>query len=132
MSSLSGVDVRIMLPGKTDSFLVQWANRDCFDELLRAGVRIYLNAPKCFVHSKSVTCDGAILSIGSANLDVRSLRINFEIQAFLYDQNLAVEAETSFENDMRRSLELTFEAWRRRPKTEKIKESVGKLFSSLL
>lgn len=48
------------------------------------------------------------------------------------DKTLAVEAEAAFESDMRRSLELTFEAWRRRPKLEKVKESIGKLFSSLL
>ena len=132
MSSLSGVDVRVLVPGKADSFLVQWANRDCFDELLRAGVRIFLYDPKGFVHAKTITCDGVILSVGSANLDVRSLHINFEVQAFLYDRRLALEAETAFENDMRRSFELTFEAWRKRPKREKVKESIGKLFSSLL
>lgn len=132
MASLSGVDVRLLVPGKADSVLVQWANRNCFDELLRAGVRIFLYDPKGFVHAKTITCDGVVLSVGSANLDARSLHINFEVQAFLYDRTLAGEAEVAFENDMRRSLELTFEAWRRRPKLEKVKESVGKLFSSLL
>ncbi|MCC8193848.1 MAG: cardiolipin synthase [Deltaproteobacteria bacterium] len=132
MASLSGVDVRLLVPGKADHLIVHWANRDCFDELLRAGVRIFLYDPKGFVHAKTITCDGVILSIGSANLDARSLHINFEVQAFLYDRILAAEAETAFENDMRRSFELTFEAWRRRPKIEKVKESVGKLFSSLL
>ncbi len=132
MASLSGVDVRLLVPGKADSPLVHWANRDCFDELLRAGVRIFLYDPAGFVHAKTVTCDGAVLSIGTANLDARSLRINFEVQAFLYDGRLAKEAEKAFEDDMRRSLELTFEAWRKRPKLEKVKESIGKLFSSLL
>ena len=132
MASLSGVDVRLLVPGKADSVLVHWANRDCFDELLRAGVRIFLYDPTGFVHAKTITCDGAILSLGSANLDARSLHINFEIQAFIYDRALALQAEAAFESDMRRSFELTFDAWRRRPKHEKVKESVGKLFSSLL
>ena len=132
MASLSGVDVRILLPGKADSVLVQWANRNCFDELLRAGVRIFLYDPTGFVHSKTITCDGTVLSLGSANLDARSFHINFEVQAFLYDRRLAKESEAVFESDMNRSLELTFEAWRRRPKWEKVKESIGKLFSSLL
>lgn len=132
MSALSGVDVRLLVPGKADGLLVQWANRDCFDELLRAGVRIFLYDPTGFVHAKTVTCDGAVLSVGSANLDVRSLHINFEVQAFLYDGRLAVGAEAAFENDMRRCLELTFSAWRKRPKREKVKESLGRLFSSLL
>ena len=132
MASLSGVDVRLLVPGKADSLLVHWANRDCFDELLRAGVRIFLYDPTGFVHAKTIVCDGAILSIGSANLDARSLHINFEVQAFLYDRTLAAEAENAFESDLRRSYELTFDAWRKRPKTEKVKESIGKLFSSLL
>ena len=132
MASLSGVDVRLLVPGKADSLLVHWANRDCFDELLRAGVRIFLYDPTGFVHAKTIICDGAILSVGSANLDARSLRINFEVQAFLYDRKLAAEVETVFNNDLRRSFELTFDAWRKRPKIEKVKESIGKLFSSLL
>lgn len=132
MSSLSGVDVRLLVPGRADHVLVHWASRDCFDELLRAGVRIFLYDPKGFIHSKTITCDGALLSLGSANMDVRSLRINFEVQAFLYDRDLAKSAETAFENDMRKSFELTFNAWRQRPKLEKVKESIGKLFSSLL
>ncbi|SBW08857.1 Cardiolipin synthase [uncultured delta proteobacterium] len=132
MASLSGVDVRLLVPGKADHFLVHWASRDCFDELLRAGVRIFLYDPTGFVHAKTITCDGAVLSIGSANLDTRSLHINFEVQAFLYDRTLAAGAEAAFECDMRRSFELTFKAWRRRPKIEKVKESIGKLFSSLL
>ena len=132
MASLSGVDVRLLVPGKADSPLVHWANRDCFDELLRAGVRIFLYDPTGFVHAKTILCDGAILSVGSANLDARSLRINFEVQVFLYDRRLAAEAEATFTNDLRRSFELTFDAWRKRPKIEKVKESIGKLFSSLL
>lgn len=132
MSSLSGVDVRLLVPGKTNSILAHWASRDCFDELLRAGVRIFLYDPKGFVHSKTIVCDGTVLSLGSANLDVRSLRINFEVQAFLYDRDLAKGAEAAFESDMRKSFELTFNAWRKRPKLEKVKESIGKLFSSLL
>ena len=132
MASLSGVDVRLLVPGKADTLLVHWANRDCFDELLRAGVRIFLYDPTGFVHAKTIVCDGAILSVGSANLDARSLRINFEVQAFLYDRTLAAEAEVTFNNDLRRTFELTFDAWRKRPKIEKVKESIGKLFSSLL
>ncbi len=132
MASLSGVDVRLLVPGKADHVLVHWASRNCFDELLRAGVRIFLYDPAGFVHAKTITCDGAVLSIGSANLDSRSLHINFEVQAFLYDSRLAAGAEAAFESDMRRSCELTFAAWRKRPMTEKVKESIGKLFSPLL
>lgn len=132
LTSLSGVDVRLLLPGKADHPLVYWATMNCCDELLRAGVRIFLYDTTGFVHAKTITCDGEILSVGSANLDTRSLQINFEVQAFLYDNHLAAEAEAAFENDMTVSRELTFYSWRNRPKFEKIKENIGKLFSSLL
>ncbi|CAK7043301.1 MAG: Major cardiolipin synthase ClsA [Desulfovibrio sp.] len=132
MASLSGVDVRMMLPGKSDHPIVQWASMNCCDELLRSGVRIFLYDAKGFIHAKTIVCDGALLSVGSANLDTRSLQINFEVQAFLYDKTLAAEAERVFEADMANSRELTFMSWRQRPKIERVKESVGKLFSSLL
>ena len=132
MSSLSGVDVRLMLPGKADHSIVHWASMNCLDELLRAGVRIFLYDNTAFVHAKTLTCDGVLMSVGSANLDARSLQINFEVQAFVYDRELAKAEEAAFEADMRKSVEVTFVTWRKRSKVRKVKESVGKLFSSLL
>jgi cardiolipin synthase len=98
MSSLSGVDVRLLLPVKADHILVHWASMNCCDELLRSGVRIFLYDDSGFIHAKTMACDGELCTIGSANLDTRSLRINFEIQAFLYDKALTAEAERIFEN----------------------------------
>ena len=132
MASLSGVDVRLILPAKADHIIVHWASMNCLDELLRAGVRVFLYDIKGFIHAKTIVSDGELLSVGSANLDTRSLRINFEIQAFLYDKTLAEEGERVFEADMANSRELTFMSWRGRSALEKVKESVGKLFSSLL
>lgn len=132
MASLSGVDVRLLLPAKSDHVLVHWASMNCCDELLRSGVRIFLYDKTGFVHAKSMVSDGELLSIGSANLDTRSLRINFEVQAFLYDKSLAADAERVFKDDMAKSHELTFMMWRGRSALEKVKESIGKLFSSLL
>lgn len=132
MASLSGVDVRMLLPGKGDHPLVQWASMNWCDELLRSGVRVFLYDPSGFVHAKTITCDSEIVSVGSANVDMRSLHINFEIQAFVYDKRLALEAEAVFEEDMGHSKELTFHGWRKRPRIKKLQESIGKLFSSLL
>lgn len=132
VASLSGVDVRLLLPGKGDHTLVHWATMNCLDELLRAGVRIFLYDKTGFVHAKTLVCDGAVVSVGTANLDARSLEINFEVQAFIYNRELAVAEEAAFEADARRSVEITFRDWRGRPKLEKVKESVGKVFSSLL
>lgn len=131
-SSLSGVDVRLLLPGKADHTLVHWASMNCVDELLRAGVRIFLYDAEAFVHAKTMVADGVLASVGTANLDTRSLQINFEVQVFLYDRPLAKAMQTAFENDAAVSRELTFSGWRGRPKIQRVKESVGKLFSSLL
>lgn len=131
-SSLSGVDVRLLLPGKADHPLVHWASMHCCDELLRAGVRIFLYDAKGFVHAKTLVADGVLLSVGTANLDTRSLQINFEVQAFIYNTLLAQEMEEAFERDVTRSVELAFTSWRNRSRLQRVGESVGKLFSSLL
>lgn len=131
-TSLSGVDVRILIPEKGDQFLMQWASFQVCEELLRAGVRIFLYDRKRFVHSKTIACDGALFSVGSANFDSRSLTINFEIQAFLYDEALAKQGEMLFRQDMFHARELTFSEWRKRSLIQKVKENIGKLFSPLL
>ncbi len=131
MAALSGVDVRVLIPEKSDHRLVHWASLNCCEDLLRAGVRVFLYRPDRFIHSKAVTCDGVVMSVGSANFDTRSLNINFEIQAFIYDSALAGEGETAFLRDAADSRELSFAEWSKRPMAQKVRENIGKLFSSL-
>lgn len=130
-ASLSGVDIRLLIPARGDHRLVTWASMNTYDELLRAGVRVFLYNEDRFIHAKTITCDGAVFSIGSANMDTRSLHINFEVQAFMYDQDMAGQGETLFENDLRYAREITFAEWRQRPFSQRVRESMGKLFSSL-
>ncbi len=130
-ASLSGVDVRMLIPGRGDHRLSTWASLNTCEELLRAGVRVFLYRKDRFIHAKTVVCDGQVLSVGSANMDTRSLQINFEAQVFLYDQHLARQGEELFEKDMQNAEELSFVAWRARPLTQRVRESIGKLFSSL-
>ncbi len=131
MAALTGVDVRVLIPEKADHRLVHWASLNCCEELLRAGVRVFLYRPDRFIHSKTITSDGAVMSIGSANFDTRSLNINFEVQAFIYDGALAGQGEAAFLRDTADSRELVLSAWRHRSVLQRIKENTGKLISSL-
>lgn len=128
-ASLSGVDVRVMIPATKDHFLVYWGSRSYIDRLLRAGVRVFLYQ-KGFIHTKSVVADSAIASVGTCNMDVRSLDINFEDQLFIYDERIAREFERQFEKDMRESQELSISEWESRPLWQKMLESFGRLYSA--
>lgn len=129
-AALCGKDVRIILPAKADHFFVYWASRDNFDDLLHAGVRIF-TYEKGFIHSKVVLVDGVSASVGTANLDIRSLEINFEVNAFIYDKRVVVRLEEDFLEDLSSCKEVLLEERKRRPKREKVLESLGRLVSPL-
>jgi cardiolipin synthase len=129
-AALSGADVRIVIPSKPDHFFVFWASQDNIEELLEAGVRIY-QYKKGFIHSKILLLDSSVASVGSANLDIRSLEMNFEVNAFIYDIEVVRRLEEDFEMDMNDSEELDLEVFRKRPVARKIIEAVGRLASPL-
>lgn len=131
IAALSGVDVRIIVPGISDHLFVYWAGLSYMGELLEAGVRFY-HYKKGFVHSKMATSDGFISTIGTANLDIRSFKVNFEINAFIYSAEKAKELEKIFIEDMYNSTELTLEKYHQRSLITKTKESICRLFSPLL
>ncbi len=78
-AALAGVDVRVMMPAQKDHFLVFWGGRGNIEQLLRAGVKFY-QYKKGFIHAKTILADDDISSVGTCNMDVRSLEINFEDQ----------------------------------------------------
>lgn len=129
-AALSGVDVRIILPQKADHFMVFWATKDNLETLLRDGVKIYLYR-KGFIHSKCIIADHKVASIGTANLDNRSMGINYEVNAFLYSQPSIKRLESDFLQDLRHCQELSLSQYEERPVWNKILESVGRLFSPL-
>ena len=130
-AALSGVDVRILIPGEPDHPMVFWASLHSCEELLRAGVRIYQYPPNRFIHAKTIVCDSAVYCVGTANLDTRSLSINFESQTFMYDAALAKQGEQLFLADIANAKELHFAQWTKRPLWRKILENIGKLISPL-
>ncbi|GAX90203.1 cardiolipin synthase [Effusibacillus lacus] len=131
-AALSGLDVRIILPAKPEYYIVYYATRSYFEELLRAGVKIYAYK-KGFIHSKVVLIDGEVASVGTANLDMRSFQYNFEVNAIIYDKELAQQQEAAFRQDMADSEEITLDSYLQGHTIGKrFLESSARLFSPLL
>ena len=130
IAALSGVDVRIMIPCKPDHPFVYWATLSFVGDMLDAGVRAY-TYDDGFLHAKTIVVDRKAGSVGSANWDVRSFRLNFEANAFFYDAAVGAELARAFEEDLAVSTEITPEGYQARPIGIRVKESVSRLFSPL-
>jgi len=131
ISALSGVDVRIIIPGKPDHFYMQWAASSYIGELLEAGIKIY-NYQNGFIHAKTIVADSTVMSIGTANLDIRSFKLNFEVNAFIFDDRIAKDGEEQFMKDIKNSEEITKEIYDNRSISIRIKESLIRLVSPIL
>lgn len=130
-AALAGVDVRIIIPARPDHLFVYWSSLSYMGELLEAGVRCY-QYEKGFIHSKVMTMDGIITSIGTANMDIRSFKLNFEINAFIYNEKITKDFNTQFKIDFDDCKEITQELYDRRGPITKIKEAFARLISPLL
>ena len=128
---LSGVDLRIMIPCMPDHMFVYWATYSYVGLLLNLGAKIFIY-DEGFMHAKTICVDGEVASIGSANFDIRSFRLNFEANAFIYDAAEVYKLEAIFETDMMKSHELTKHLYRTRSLMIKFKESISRLLSDLL
>lgn len=128
---LSGIDLRIMIPCKPDHMFVYWATYSYIGELLDAGARVFIYE-NGFLHAKTICVDGEIASVGSANFDIRSFRLNFEVNAFLYDAQATWKLESSFLEDMTHCRELTRDLYQKRSMGIRVKEKVSRLLSDLL
>jgi cardiolipin synthase A/B len=124
--SSAGVDVRILVPGNhTDAVPVQAAGRSYYEELLRAGVRIFEFQP-AMMHAKTTVIDGAWAIVGSANLDERSMELNEENVLGIADRDFARSIEQGLKADFARSQEIVLEQWRRRSILKRGLERVAK------
>ncbi len=132
LAALSGVDVRIMIPGKGDHPFVYWANLAYAGEIVRYGVKIYHYDANAFIHSKTVVIDDKICAIGTANMDTRSFELNFEVCAFMYGEEIAKTQREAFERDMKKSTEMSQQEYDNRSQMVKIKEGFSRLFSLVL
>ena len=126
-----GVDVRLLLPDKTDSDLVFHASRSYYDELLSAGVKIY-ERQDALLHAKTALIDGVWSTIGSTNLDWRSFTNNQEINAVILGQDFGQQMQDIFEKDLGSSKLITLKEWRERSIGARIKEKAARLWARFL
>lgn len=127
----SGVNVNIMIPNKPDHLFVYWASLSNIGGLLKAGANVYIY-DNGFIHAKSIVVDDEISSVGTANFDIRSLKLNFEINAFIYNKDVAKQLIDAFQEDVKLSRKLTWEEYQHRSRWIRFRESISRLLSPIL
>lgn len=128
---LSGINVKLMIPNKPDHPFIYRATLSYAEELINSGAEVYIY-DNGFLHSKVIVIDGEIVSVGTANFDIRSFRLNFEVNAFIYDRYLAKKQVRLFYEDMKLSYPLTEEMINNYSKWEIFKQQFSRLFSPIL
>jgi cardiolipin synthase len=132
-AALSGVRVQVMVGARGDgpNQAPYWAANTYMAEVAMAGVEVYLYETG-YLHAKTISIDGEVCSIGSANLDIRSFSINYEINTVLYDAALACELEAAFERDLEGCTRFDVAEYEKRPIFSRLKDSAARLLSPLL
>ncbi len=130
VAAANGVDVRIIIPDKPDHPFVFWNNISAANKLMLAGVRVYMYN-RGFVHSKTIVSDGFYVSVGSANLDDRSLKLNFETNAMIYSQEIGKEMNDVFFEDLNYCTEYSCSEYEKRTVGMKLKIAFSSLFREL-
>ena len=131
MAAYSGIDVKIMIPCKPDHPFVYWATYSYVGELIDAGVKCY-TYNNGFLHAKGVMSDGLVCCYGTANMDVRSYQLNFEVNATVYSPKITEKLEAIFEKDLENCTEITPELYAKRSLVTRVKEQFSRMFSFIL
>lgn len=131
LSSLSGVNVNLMLPGNPDHFFMPWVSNQYVETLLDYGVNIYLYN-NGFIHAKTIVADSNIASVGTANMDIRSFSLNFETNAVLYDEDIAQNLEKQFKVDLEHCIKLDKQKFRERSIITRFFEAIFRLLSPIM
>lgn len=130
-AALAGVDVRLMIPYRADSRWTHLGSCSYLEDVLRAGVKVYMYK-KGFLHSKMMVSDDGLSTVGSTNIDFRSFEHNFEVNAFIYDVETALQMREVFLQDQRECVLLSLKTWVKRSRYRKVAESVVRLMAPLL
>jgi cardiolipin synthase len=130
-AALRGLDVRLLLPAKSDHPLVYYAGRSFFDDLLLAGARIFEYGAS-MIHAKSAVIDSHFATLGSTNMDQRSFRLNFEGNLFFYDKTITEQLSTDFLKLCDNAEEVTYSKRKLLSKSERFKESTTHILAPLL
>lgn len=131
IAARSGVVVDLLVPGHSDSWVVNTTSRSYYGELMEVGVRIHAYR-KGFVHAKTAVFDDKLAMVGTANLDHRSFELNFEVNAFVYDAGVAKELAASFDRDLLDADRLDPVTWAQRPWLQRGAERVLHLFGAVM
>ncbi|HMP89454.1 MAG TPA: cardiolipin synthase [Kiritimatiellia bacterium] len=130
-AALRGVDVKVVVPAKNNHFYAGMAGRAYYEELLESGVRVYERKPP-FMHAKGLIVDDAVALVGSANLDVRSLRLNYETNLMVYDVDFINRLKEAMLTEVSMSHEIEFSVWRKRPLTRRMMENACSILTPIL
>lgn len=130
-AALTGKDVRLLVPGRSDSGFTNAASSSYYKELLDCGVKIYLYQ-KGFIHAKTLVVDDYLSFVGTANMDYRSFDLNFEINAVVYGREFCDQLAQSFMEDIGHSKPITPRMWQQRSRKEELGSKIARLFSPLL
>ncbi|MBF0528870.1 MAG: cardiolipin synthase [Deltaproteobacteria bacterium] len=126
-----GLEVIILLPGRSDMPLVQWAARSYYDELLAAGVKIY-ELHHGILHAKTMVLDGAWSTVGSANMDIRSFQLNFELNVLVWGQSFAERMENIFKSDLSQGDIVTWSQLMNKRRLSRFAENISRVLSPVL
>lgn len=130
-AALAGIDVRLMIPYRADNRWTHLASCSYLADVLQAGVKVYMYKSG-FLHSKLMVSDDELSSVGSTNIDFRSFEHNFEVNAFVYDMETALQMREIFLQDQRECVQLSLKTWMKRAWYRKVAESVARLMAPLL
>nr|WP_099467217.1 cardiolipin synthase [Konateibacter massiliensis] len=131
IAAMSGIDVRVMIPCKPDHPFVYWATYSYMSDLLSVGAKCY-TYDDGFLHAKGMVIDRKVACYGTANMDIRSFKLNFEVNAVIYNQDTAAKLENIFMEDLNHSTQITPYIYANRPFIIRFKEQISRLLSPLL
>ncbi|XMO85625.1 cardiolipin synthase [Algibacter sp. AS12] len=131
VASKSGVDIKLIIPKKSDSWVVKHATNSYLERLFDADIQVY-RYNKGFIHSKTIVVDDIFSTVGTSNMDYRSFNINFEVNAFIYDIDTSKVLKQHFLDDLEVCEKVDPTQWSERSKFEKVKESYCRLWSPLI
>ncbi len=131
IAALSGISVKLLVPGKCDSMLVNAASSANYDELLQAGVEIYIYQ-RGFVHAKTIVTDRKLSVVGTSNMDHRSFQLNFEVNAIIYEVAFSEKLRQVFFKDLEFAEKLDKKMWNERSFIKQLPEKLARLLSPAL
>lgn len=131
VAARSGIDVKILIPENSDSWIAESATNSYLRDMMEAKVKIY-QYQKGFIHTKTMIVDDVFSTVGTANFDYRSFEINFEVNAFIYDKSICAELKSHFNEDLKSAIQLNIASWIKRSKWQKFKEAIARLMAPIL